>query len=83
MPCDYCVHSSFDNLFFKSISAGIFLYFLTQSVFISAFLLTYCLHLSCWDVPGAMWAEECNRRHISPSTNIKLPHIIQVNQVLT
>ena len=38
MPCNYCVHSSFHNLFFyffKSISAGTFLYFCRQSVCIS------------------------------------------------
>ena len=45
VPCNYIVHISFDNVFFKGISASIFLYFLTQSVCISAqtsFYLHFC-----------------------------------------
>ena len=71
MPCNYCVHSSFDNLILKSISSEIFLYFLVQSVCISAplsflfvFLLTYCQHIFFRDVPGVRWAEERNQCHV-------------------
>ena len=62
MPCYYFVH-----IFLIIFSLGVFLcpeFLYFSDIFLFVFLLTYCQHIFCRDVPGVRWAEECNQCHV-------------------